>query len=291
MNTRTLLATTAVTALIFGAAVNANAQNVSVTGSYSLTAVSGGATLNTGDVSIDMGNTGGPTVETLGNTTGGTSGTGGIYNSSVSALTGAPYTPTNSGATSSYMFQVAPGGGNPQSGTVDAHFTVSYNGGSSINLYTTANFQAQDFGTGGCTIGAGCDSIAWTGALSYGANNSSSGVSEIGAFGSIGSNDELTGGSSYTGEGASPADCNSNAGISCGYAEYAINLGSGNGTLDIFLQDDEDWDIGSAIQLEYTASTGGGSVPEPASMALFATGLVGLGAIRRRMTRKARKAA
>jgi hypothetical protein len=85
-----------------------------------------------------------------------------------------------------------------------------------------------------------------------------------------------------------------------GTMESSFPTASGNGNLlATFTEDgnnyaltlsyETDWNMAQYAGFEWTGSTT--TVPEPASMVLFGSGLVGLVAIRRRMSRKARKAA
>jgi hypothetical protein len=299
MNTRAFLATTAAAAFLFGAAATANAQNVSVSGSYSVTAVggvtSGSITLGYGDQCIDTGGTqcsngagNAPpanrmnTLTTTGSGTPQTTVSGFSYTSTATNLKGSPVSPTtssnNSGgltyAGSNMQFAIDPATGNNQTATLNATFTITYGSNSPITFTAQASFAADSANDN--------DALVWAN------NDSTTGITNgtlVAENGVINSSDliTITGNGEYTGESTTP----SGAACDCGYAEYAVSLGAGNGTLDIYLQDDEDWDLGSAIQLEYQPV----GTPEPASMALFATGLVGFGAIRRRMTRKTQKAA
>jgi hypothetical protein len=74
-----------------------------------------------------------------------------------------------------------------------------------------------------------------------------------------------------------------------GEADVVSVTFSDGATADVDLYGSSDWDMTSVIT--FTPLTGPRAVPEPASMVLFASGLAGLGLLRRRLNRKAAKAA
>lgn len=261
MNTQKLIAITAGAVFLLGAASSANAANETVTGSFSAT------------VTHENGNA--PTLST----------------STQSTYPNLSNAGTNSSTYTGSLYQYGANSG----------VSLTVNGGSA----TYQLLSIDPNGSSGCGGGSGCNhdisdasiSVTFSNLMIGGQAVTPTSSTDTGTFYA---DYNSTGAGSYTLSQA--GDCSTS---SSGDDTDCVVWSSGNNPLDftldtatedytlaIDLVDAQDWDITPDVTFTLTGTpVTPPTVPEPASMVLFASGLVGLTAIRRRMSRKSAAAA
>ena len=256
MNRQTLFAATAAAALLLGAAATANAQTtLTIQGSYTATALSHSntPTIGIGNEKIDQDSGTSTDQETLSNP----------FTVSLNNNTSTNPMSTKSGlyASSNYLFSVNPA----TSCSFCTNDTITDTISADLTIYSGTSDTGTVVGTIDLTMyyeadyANDTDYIYWeSSAGSYSGGSDNSTVNVVSA---------------------------STADNGTGSAEFSVVLGDSLGTLDITLSNDYDWDLGTEISLDLIPTNT--PTPEPASMVLFASGLAGLGALRRRRSRKA----